>query len=65
MDREPFDSTCIASAGFEYPNLEIEFTDGSVYTYHGVSPFVWANLLRALSPGWFFNKYIRNRYTFD
>jgi hypothetical protein len=65
MDREPIDSSCISSVGYEYPNLEIELTDGSIYTYHNVSPLVYANFLRALSLGWFYNRYIRNSYLFD
>lgn len=64
MEREDFDSDAIASAGWANFELEVEFTDGSVYTYQGVSPLVWANFLRVLSKGWFFNKYIRNRYSF-
>jgi len=66
VDREWLgDSDCIASAGYLYPDLEIEFTDGKVYTYHGVSPLVYANLLRSTSKGWFLNRYIRNSYPFD
>lgn len=65
MELEPFDSTCISEAGWEKGDLEIHFTDGLVYTYHSVSPLVWANLLRCSSPGWFFNKYIRNRYSWN
>jgi hypothetical protein len=70
MDLEPFDSTCIEAAGWEFTgagvgDLEVHFTDGSRYTYHSVSPLVFSNLLRALSPGWFFNRYIRNSYSFD
>ena len=64
IDRESFDSDCIASAGYEKGTLEIEFTDGSIYTYYGVSPLVWANFLRVTSKGWFFNKYIRNNFSF-
>lgn len=59
------DSSCVEAAGFENGDLQVKFTDGSIYTYHGVSHLVWANFLRVISKGWFFNKYIRNRYPFD
>ena len=59
------DSTCVAAAKFVQGDLTIQFQDGTVYTYHEVHPFVWYNLLRALSKGWFFNRYIRNSYSFS
>jgi hypothetical protein len=68
MDREFIgDSDCISSVGYdiELKDLEIELTDGSVYTYHGVSHLVYANLLRVTSKGWFYNKYIRTVYNFS
>jgi hypothetical protein len=56
------DSTCIAAAKFSMVNktLTIRFEDGSEYEYYGVHPFVWYNLNRVTSRGWFFNKNIRN-----
>lgn len=67
--KEIFDSSCIKEADWTYTysgsgDLDVEFTDGTHYIYHGVSPLVWANLLRVTSKGWFFNKSIRNRYSF-
>jgi hypothetical protein len=68
-DLEPIDSSCVEAAGWTFESsgvgdLHIDFTDGTSYTYHNVSPLVYANLLRALSKGWFFNRYIRNNYDF-
>lgn len=62
--EEPVDSTCMESAGWETGDLTINFNDGTSYIYHGVSPLQYANLLRALSKGWYFNKHIRNNYDF-
>jgi hypothetical protein len=67
-DLEPMDSTCVETAGWEFQgsgtgDLHIDFTDGTSYTYHEVSPLVYANFQKALSHGWFFNKYIRNNYS--
>lgn len=58
------DSSCVAAAKFSKGDLSIQFQDGSTYTYHEVHPFVWYNLLRATSKGWFLNRYIRNNYSF-
>lgn len=68
-EPEPMDSTCIETAGWEFEgsgtgDLAIEFTDGTSYTYHNVSPLVYANLTRSVSKGWYFNRYIRNNYSF-
>lgn len=67
-DEQQFlgDSFCISSAKFVKGDLTLEFQDGSMYVYHGVHVFVWANLQRSTSKGYFFNKNIRSRgYSFD
>ncbi len=68
-ELEPLDSTCVEAAGWQFQlqgtgDLQIDFTDGTSYTYHNVSPLVFANLRKALSPGYYFNRYIRNNYSF-
>lgn len=67
MERESLDSTCIRSVGYDgvARELEVEFTDGTIYTYYGVHVFTYSNLIRALSPGWYFNKYIRDSHAFS
>lgn len=66
MDMEYLgDSTCVESAGFEAGYLTIEFTDGTVYTYDGVDPYVWRSFKQSISKGWFFNKNIRNSYNYS
>jgi hypothetical protein len=66
---ESFDSSCLTEGSWTYTysgsgDLELEFTDGTRYVYHNVSPLMWANLLRVTSKGWFFNKYVRPKYPF-
>lgn len=58
------DSFCVASAKFKNGTLTIQFQDGSVYEYYNVHIFVWYNLSRVTSKGWFFNKNIRSNYQF-
>lgn len=67
MEREPVDSTCISSAGHSTADqdLQIEFTDNTVYTYHNITGHQFVRMLRSPSPGWYFNKYIRNSYSFS
>lgn len=61
MDMEYLgDSTCIRSAGYQGGYITIEFQDGSVYTYTGVTPQKYVALKRAVSKGEHFNYNIRN-----
>jgi hypothetical protein len=76
MDREDVDSSAIASVGFslsylietELPlvdlpgTLEIEFVDGSIYTYEDVPTSVYKELMDAPSLGAYFNAEIRDSY---
>lgn len=65
MDMEFLgDSTCVKAAGFSHGYLTIEFQDGSIYTYEGVDASTWRSMKRSVSKGWFFNKNIRNNYSF-
>lgn len=59
------DSTCVESAGFEAGYLTVNFQDGTTYTYSGVSPYVWRSFKMSVSKGYFFNKNIRNNYSFE
>ena len=59
------DSSCVASAGFQAGYLTIEFTDGTTYTYHEVSPYLWRSFKMSISKGYFFNTRIRNHYGFS
>ena len=43
--------------------LEIQFRSGGVYQYFGVPGMVYLQLLRAVSPGSYFARSIRNHYS--
>lgn len=76
MDREPVNSSAIASVGFslgflvetplalaDLPGiLEIEFTDGTVYQYRGVRTSTYKDFLESGSLGAYFNQQIRDQY---
>lgn len=58
------DSSCIQAAGFKAGFLTIQFQDGSIYTYQGVSPQTYVALKRSTSRGYYYNTAIRNNYSF-
>ena len=64
MERVGFDSSVIASAGYDrgLRTLEVEFTSGAVYRYFLVPSRVWEALLAADSAGGYFGAEIRGRY---
>jgi len=65
MDMEFLgDSSCVQAAGYEKGYLTVQFEDGSIYTYESVGPSAWSAFKRSTSKGYYFNKNIRNRYSF-
>ncbi|MGB5082549.1 MAG: KTSC domain-containing protein [Burkholderiales bacterium] len=56
MDRKRVNSSKIRSAGYDPKAqvLEIEFSDGRILVYRGVSPEVHRQFMAAPSPGSFF-----------
>jgi lysyl-tRNA synthetase, class II len=78
MDREPVNSSAIASVGFSLAfgiettipwldlpgTLEIEFTKGDVYQYLAVPTSVYKQLMSAPSAGQYFNQAIKNSYAY-
>ena len=58
------DSTTLAAAAYDdrCAILRLDFRDGARYTYSGVSPELFRDLLRATSKGSFFNRHIRGRF---
>jgi hypothetical protein len=58
------DSSCISSAGYEAGYLTVEFETGEVYTYSEVPPQVYGAFKRSTSKGYYFNRAIRNNYSF-
>lgn len=57
-------STTLARATYQRGSarLELEFRDGSVYHYADVPEALHHDLLRAESPGLYFNRWIRGRF---
>ena len=66
MQRTPVKSSMIVSVGYDEAthSMEVEFNDGSIYTYSDVPVTVHAELVSAESQGKFFWSHIRNKYDF-
>ena len=64
MERVGFDSSVIASAGYDagLRTLEVEFVSGEVYRYFLVPARVWREWRAAESAGAYFGAHIRDRY---
>lgn len=64
MQRVAVRSRSIASVGYDEVSelLEVEFSQGNVYQYRGVSITVHQQLMSAQSMGSFFSKVIRPAY---
>jgi len=60
------DSSAIRSAAYDKSTntLKIVFQSGRVYTYDHVNYVTYLNLIMADSAGKYFNKHIRNLYTY-
>jgi hypothetical protein len=66
MEREPVNSSAIASVGYDSASdtLEIEFTSGQIYQFSGVADQVHADLMGADSIGGYFSAHIRHDYPY-
>ena len=64
MDRKRINSSRIRSAGYDPKSqvLEIEFNDGRITGYRGVSPEVYRQFTNAPSPVSFFEDKIAENY---
>lgn len=51
MNRNPVSSSRISSVGWESETLEVEFKNGAVYQYHGVSEQEYINFINSGSLG--------------
>lgn len=67
MQRQPVSSSNLASIGYDAGQqvLEIEFLNGSVYSYFGVPEGLFDQLMAAGSRGSFFSQNIRNQFQFE
>lgn len=62
--RVNLDSSTLAAAAYDdvLAELELDFRDGTRYTYAGVAPEIFRGLLCAVSKGSYFNRYIRSHF---
>ncbi len=67
MERQPVESSSLASVGYEEwtRTLEVEFHNGGVYRYLGVPLSVHRALLAAESRGAFLNTRIKPYYPYQ
>lgn len=67
MERYSVASSNIASIGYDAPSqtLEIEFQNGTIYQYYGVSENIYEQLMQEGSKGRFLNTYIKNAYGYS
>jgi hypothetical protein len=65
MERKRLNSSKIRSVGYDpkAQTLEVEFSDGKVYAYSGVSSEIYRGLMNAPSPGSFFEDRIAEDYS--
>jgi hypothetical protein len=65
MERKRVNSSKIRAMGYDprSQTLEIEFSNGTVYAYGGVSSEVYRQLMAAPSPGSFFEDRIAEEYS--
>lgn len=62
MNRNPVQSSNIKSMGYEGGTLEIEFSNGTVYSYANVPPETYKAMTEAKSVGSFFSFAIRGKF---
>jgi hypothetical protein len=65
MDRKKINASNIRSAGYDPRNrvLEVEFSDGGIMQYSGVSEEVHRRFVNAPSPGSYFHDNIEESFT--
>lgn len=67
INRTPIQSSNINSIGHDVSSntMEVEFKDGSVYTYHDVPKDVHQSLIGAKSVGSHFHANVKNKYKYS
>jgi hypothetical protein len=62
MERQPVDSSSIASVGYspDSETLEIEFKNQTIYEYYNVPQVIYDQLMETASVGAYFSASIRN-----
>ncbi len=64
MLRQVVDSSSVRSVGYDRASatLEVEFRNGGIYRYEGVSVEIWHQLRHADSIGRFFHDHVRDQF---
>ena len=67
MERTEVDSSQVRSVGYdsESQTLEVEFSAGGLYYYHGVPTEVFNGLMAAGSTGRFLASHVKGVYPFE
>lgn len=67
MKRNFVNSTNIRSIGYDIDEstLEIEFNNGRIYQYFGVTRSVYTDLQSTISKGRYFHLYIRGKFPYQ
>ncbi len=65
MTRVPVVSSNLKSVGYENGILEIEFHSGGIYRYLHTTEMLFNALISASSKGQYFDRNIKNKYTFQ
>ena len=65
MERKRLNASTLRSAGYDVRNrvLEIEFSNGGINQYTGVSEEIYRRLMNAPSPASYFQDQIEESYT--
>lgn len=58
----PIESSFIRAAGYDGATLTVELHSGRIYHHPRVPYSLFEGLLNAISPGGFYNRYIRGKY---
>jgi len=64
MERIEVKSSNIKSIGHENDVLEIEFHNGGIYQYQGVSKVLFEELMHSESVGGYFHTYIKGKFPY-
>jgi len=66
VERTPVSSSNISAIGYDADNqtLEVEFTNGAVYSYSSVPSGEYEGFMNADSKGKYLHVNIKNRYSF-
>lgn len=67
MDKHNVASSNVRAVGYDEPaqTLEVEFLNGRVYQYYGISKHMHSQFMDAPSKGQFLHTYIKNQYPYS